>query len=257
MLYIIHPKKPKAGNLCRIIKLEDIISPDALHKICSYLNEQDLPFLLQVSKYFYHVIRPYWWALVNLSPFLQKKKRFYDHSVAKSLSIVYCAIERPHLKKFIGAKDKLGVTVYSYVSSGLNVFVRVRPPAIGHTIGIRYTFNQWRGENITYGWWVQNENDEELWRINLSYDEEDFEEMWFSVFVKDSGGQEAWDTNNGWNYTAHIHDIPVMTYMDAAHPAIQQHTRNFQYNRITETESESEEDFIEEVWLTTYHIPCE
>jgi len=245
------------------MRLEDIISADALQKICSYLSELDLPFLLRVSKYFYHVIRPHWCTLVNQSPLLQKKKRFYYHYVAKSLSIVYFAIERAQLKKFIGTNAKLGVAVYSYVSSGLNVSVRVRPPALGHTIGIRYTFTQWREENVTYGCWVQNENDEEVWRINVTFNKETDEEMWFSVFVKDSTGQQAWDTNNGWNYTAHIHTIPVNTYTNETHPTIQQHYQTRQYlpshEKMSEkVEAEEEEDFIEEIWFNTSpSILCE
>jgi len=214
---------------------------------------------MSVSKYFYHSIRPYWCILVNRSPVLQKKKRFFYHSVAKSLSIVYCAIEKAQMKKFNRINHKLGLSVYTYVNSGVNVFARVRPPAMGHTVGIRYTFTRWRKENITYGWWVENQNNEELWRINISYNEDKFEEMWFSVFVRDSSGQEAWDANNGWNYTAHLSNIPLITY-DECHPVIRQHQQTRQYPKShkkykREESEETDEDFIEEVWLNTNYIP--
>jgi len=177
--------------------------------------------------------------------------------MAKSLSIVYCAIEKAQVKKFIRINPKIGVSVYTYVYSGVNVFVRVRPPAMGHTVGIRYTFTRWRKENIAYGWWVENQNNEEYWRINISYDEEKSEEMWFSVFVKESSGQEAWDTNNGWNYTAHLPSIPLNTY-DECHPAIRQHEETRQYPKThkksnRDSSEESDEDFIEEIWLNTNH----
>jgi len=187
----------------------------------------------------------------------RKKKRFFDHSIAKSLSIVYNAIEKAQMKKFIRINPKIGVSVYAYVYSGINVFARVRPPAMGHSVGIRYTFTRWRKENITYGWWVENQNNEELWRINVSYDEEKSEEMWFSVFVKDSSGQEVWDTNNGWNYTAHLSSIPLNTY-DECHPSIRQHEDTRQYPKThkksnRDSSEESDEDFIEEIWLNTNH----
>jgi hypothetical protein len=178
--------------------------------------------------------------------------------MAKSLSIVYCAIEKAQVKKFIRINPKIGVSVYAYVYSGINVFARVRPPAMGHSVGIRYTFTRWRKENITYGWWVENQNNEELWRINVSYDEEKSEEMWFSVFVKDSSGQEVWDTNNGWNYTAHLSSIPLNTY-DECHPSIRQHEDTRQYPKThkksnRDSSEESDEDFIEEIWLNTNHV---
>jgi len=130
------------------------------------------------------------------------------------------------------------------------VFVRVRPPAMGHTIGIKYTYKRWKDENYAFGWWIENQNNEELWRINVPCDENTEEEMWFSVFVRDSSGQEAWDTNNGWNYTAHIDNIPVVSY-DETHPAIQQHKAQMR-NLLTQNQDmEESEDFIQEVWMNT------
>jgi len=169
------------------------------------------------------------------------------------------------MKKFNRINLKLGVSVYTYVNSGINVYARVRPPAMGHTVGIRYTFNRWKKEKLTYGWWVENQNNEEVWRINICYNEDKSEEMWFSVFVKDSfSGQEAWDTNNGWNYTAHLTNIPLNTY-DECHVAIRQHqqTRQYpqshkKYKREETSEETDDSDFIEEVWLNnTNHILCD
>jgi len=264
------------GNICRIINdeeeinmeedvssvttittnmnttvLEDVMA-DALKKICSYLSDTDVPYLLSVSKYFYTVLHPNWWSIVNQSPYLQKMRRYYYHGVAKSLSIVYSSIEKAQVKKFVGFNSKLGVSAYSYISSGINVFVRVRPPAMGHTVGVTYTFTKWREDHIAYGWWVENRAGEEIWRINISYDESLYDEMWFSVFVKDSSGHEAWDTNNAWNYAANLLTIPIKTYDNTSDPAVLQHERN----QLSKSDESEEDDFVEEVWFNVNHVMC-
>lgn len=228
---------------------------DILHKIFSLLLDTEVPILLSVCQTFWRLLYPRWRLIFEKSPSLQNQRRLYYHRRSNNLSIVYSSIEKAYAKKFVGFNSKLGVSAYSYISSGINIFARVRPAAIGHEVGAIYTFTRWQQRETAQGWWVENTpQGEEIWRINISYDERKCEEIWFSVYVRDSTGTESWDSNDGWNYAVNVLSMPSKTY-DLIHPAVHQHEKNLS-QKASPVYPEEEEDFVEEVWLNVNHVMC-
>jgi len=155
-------------------------------------------------------------------------------------------------KERLGGDAELYVSAYTYTTAGLNIFVRVRPCAMGHEVGAVCTWNGWRSEGISRGWWVKNLPDnEEIWRINIGYNEF-CEDLWFSVYVRDSAGREAWDSNDGWNYTLNLLVLNTTTY-DTSHPAVLQYEQNKNNgNHFDEDNAE----VCEEQWLNVNHVSC-
>eukprot|EP01125_Pyxidicula_operculata_P009749 TRINITY_DN3200_c0_g1_i1.p1 TRINITY_DN3200_c0_g1~~TRINITY_DN3200_c0_g1_i1.p1 ORF type:complete len:105 (+),score=8.19 TRINITY_DN3200_c0_g1_i1:482-796(+) len=97
---------------------------------------------------------------------------------------------------------------------------------MGHVVGAIYTWTAWRERYHDSGEWVANVEDYELWRINIGYGEF-CPALWFCVYVRDQYGNEAWDSNDGWNYEVENNDVdlPISKY-HSTHPAILHHKRN-------------------------------
>jgi len=183
---------------------------------------------------------------------LQRQRRLYYHRKSTTLSIAYDRTEVANARKFLGFNSRLGVSAYTYTTTGLNIFVRVRPCAMGHEVGSVYTWSGWKSEGIARGWWVQNSRDnEEIWRINIGY-KDICEDVWFSVYVRDISGREAWDSNDGWNYSANLLSLNTTTY-DPSDPAVLQYDQN--KNKDTHFDEDNGE-ICEEQWLNVNHVSC-
>jgi len=220
-----------------------------LRHIFSFLHDKDIPVLLTVNKAFSQLLLGRWKIAVEYSSGLQRQRRNFYHKRSRILSVVYDSIEKAHVKKFIGFNSMLGVQAYTVTQLGMNIFVRVRPCALGHTAGVVYTWTRWKDEHIAEGWWVMNSNDEEIWRINIGYNES-CQNLWFSVFVRDTSGQEAWDSNNGWNYSLNLFDAPSTTYEQTHNAVIQYHESQKKQNYYDYDEN------CEELWLNVDHVSC-
>eukprot|EP01125_Pyxidicula_operculata_P009551 TRINITY_DN3145_c0_g1_i1.p1 TRINITY_DN3145_c0_g1~~TRINITY_DN3145_c0_g1_i1.p1 ORF type:complete len:251 (+),score=27.49 TRINITY_DN3145_c0_g1_i1:8-760(+) len=187
--------------------------------VFSYLKGSEIGPLVTVCKKFHHLLSKKWLEIVQSSPLLQKKRRLFYHYQSKKLSVVYKEeIEKVYAIRFMGSRSSM-VSAVGLTNLGINITVRVRPCALGHTVGAVYTFNGWRTTQKSHGWWVRNEKEEEIWTINIWHDEEDpNEDLWFSVFAKDDAGNEAWDANEGWNYSVNLLNIESKTYgFDSIH----------------------------------------
>ena len=88
-----------------------------------------------------------------------------------------------------------------------------------------------------------------MWRINIGYNEW-CQNLWFSVFVRDSSGHEVWDSNNGWNYSQNLFDAPQCTY-DQGHSAVTQYLEG----QTKQSYYDYSED-CEELWLNVDHVSC-
>jgi len=231
---------------------EDLMIVDIFAHIFSFLADDELSPLITTNRFFSKLVLPRWRSLVSGSFILQRQRRQYYHRRSTTLSIAYDSAEKAHSRKFLGFNSRLGVSAYTYTTAGLNIFVRVRPCAMGHEVGAVCTWNGWRSEGISRGWWVKNLPDnEEIWRINIGYNEF-CEDLWFSVYVRDSAGREAWDSNDGWNYTLNLLVLNTTTY-DTSHPAVLQYEQNKNNgNHFDEDNAE----VCEEQWLNVNHVSC-
>jgi len=223
------------------------VNDDVLLHIFSYLLDKEITNLICVNTTFSMLLIDRWRKIVQSSTALQRQRRNYYHKKSPILSIVYDSMEKAHLKKFVGFNAALGVQMYTVTQMGVNIFVRVRPCALGHVVGAVYTWTKWRDEHTSHGWWVTNTSDEEVWRINVPCPENGVI-LWFSVFVRDNVGRECWDSNNGWNYSVNLHDLPSTTY-EQAHAAVTQYTEeSLKYSAL--------EYECEELWLNVDHVSC-
>jgi len=222
------------------------VNDDVLLHIFSYLLDKEIAGLLSVNSTFSMLLVDRWRKTVQNSTVLQRQRRNYYHKKSRMLSIVYDSLEKASLKKFVGFNTALGVQMYTVTQLGVNIFVRVRPCALGHVVGAVYTWTKWRDEHTANGWWVTNTGDEEFWRINVPNGETSGI-LWFSVFVRDNVGRECWDSNSGWNYSVNLLDAPNTTY-EQNHDAVTQH-------QSSQKRGAYELD-CEELWLNVDHVSC-
>jgi hypothetical protein len=222
---------------------------DSLIQIFSYFRDEEVYPYITVNKKFCVLLLPRWQRLVLSSYLLQRQRRQYYHKRSTTLSISYDSVERASSRKFLGFNFRLGVSCYTETTAGVNIFVRVRPCAMGHEVGSVFTWTGWKNEEISRGWWVKNIQDsEEVWRINISYNEV-CKDLWFSVFVRDSSGNEVWDSNDGWNYSANLDSLPTIYYR-TNHPAVIQYEQTKETSRYYDNDTG---EICEEQWFNVNH----
>jgi len=204
--------------------------------------DNTIPTLMTVNKLFLELSYPHWNTHVLQSPVLQRRRRHFYYKRSNTLAVAYDHTERAQAKSFVRFHSSLGVSAYGFTSAGVNIFVGVRPCALGHEVGAVYTWSKWKTEGWTQGWWVKNNTNEEIWRINISHDEQ-CEELWFSVYVRDSAGNIVWDSNDGWNYSVDLFALNTTTY-EVEHPAI------LQYEQNKNSQNNFSYEICEELWMS-------
>jgi len=229
-----------------------LMNADIFSIIFTFFGDDELSPLITVNKFISKLVLPRWKNLVSTSALLQRQRRQYYHKRSNTLSIAYDRAEKAISRKFLGFNSRLGVSAYTFTTAGINIFVRVRPCAMGHEVGCVYTWTQWKSEGVARGWWDKNLQDsEEIWRINIGHNEY-CEDLWFSVYVRDGMGREAWDSNDGWNYTAHHLMLSTTTY-ETSDPAVLQYEQN--KHNVSHFDDDNGE-VCEEQWLNVNHVSC-
>jgi hypothetical protein len=110
---------------------------------------------------------------------------------------------------------------YVYNWAVLRFVIKVKPIQLGHTLGMRYSDNDWNQHYTEHATWMYNndEYNEEVWEVEIgiagvkarwSYGGYcpyptclDVEKLHFAIFLKD-GNNEYWDNNNNTYYTVFV-----------------------------------------------------
>jgi len=93
------------------------------------------------------------------------------------------------------------------ICGGFEVEIGIWPVALGHTIGLVWTPDQWHGVYWTNAIWIYNiQNNygsyDEIWKATIDYKADHPVSFWYALYAIDTHGNWYWDNNNGWNYTA-------------------------------------------------------
>jgi len=166
-----------------------------LEFITSYLKVNEVfPKFLIISKKYHRMFFPQFIKRFN-SPEAYISLKNYFHSVVK-----YAPPCNVKIKSYgIIISHERSETVYIYIYA----FPRYLQ---GHNIGVRYTSNNWETYTDSKAFWVWNENDIEVWKvdINISYHAENFIEynksIEFVIYGKNLQNHCDWDNNNGYNF---------------------------------------------------------